>query len=58
MSEVLREEPRPVEALENVGGEPLQCLRRTTPQHTVGADHLEEDAVPTQAIRFVQCTCA
>ena len=24
----------------------------------LGADHVEEDDVPTQAIRFVQCTCA
>ena len=43
---------------ENVGGEPLHCLRRATPQHILGADHFEEDSVPTQAIRFVQCTCA
>ena len=48
---------RPVEALENVEGEQLQCLHSTTPQHIVGADHLEVDAAPAQAIRFVQCTC-
>ena len=38
----------PVEALEHVA----------TPPHTVGADQLAEDAVPTRAVRCVQfCTC-
>ena len=40
-----------------MAGAPLQCLHQTTPQHTVGADHLAEDVVPAPAIQCVACTC-
>jgi hypothetical protein len=45
-----------VAALEHVAAAQFQCLLSTVPQHTVGADHLEEDDVPTQTMVYMEYT--
>jgi len=45
---------RPVAALEHVAAAQFQCLLSTVPQHTVGADHPEEDDVPTQTMVYME----
>ena len=43
-------------ALDHVAAAQYQCLLSTVPQHTVGADHPEEDDVPTQTMVYMEYT--